>query len=126
MANRPQRLRGFSYVGQHRYFLTICVRQRAPVFKIDSVSRFVIAQFLLCATAHGFELLAYCAMPDHFHALAIGLTDTSNLLPLIHAFKRDTSFWWKRQGPNGLLWQEGFHDQCFASTTSTKQWSGTS
>ena len=111
MANRPQRLRDFSYVGQHRYFLTICVKERAPVFTNDSVARFVIAQFLLCANVHGFEVLAYCAMPDHFHALVIGLTDTSDLRALLHAFKRDTSYWWKQQGPNGSLWQEGFHDR---------------
>ena len=110
MANRPPRLRDFWYTGQLRYFLTICGNSRTPVFTNDIAARYVIAQFLLCAKAHGFEVLAYCAMPDHFHGLVIGLTDSSNLKVLVQAFKRDTGYWWKQQ-KRGRLWQEGFHDR---------------
>ncbi len=112
MATHPPRVPGFSYIGQHRYFLTICVNQRAPAFTNEAVARFVIAQFLLSAKAHGFEVLAYCAMPDHFHALVVGLTDSSDLKEFLRVYKQVTSHWWKHdRGHRTSLWQTSFHDR---------------
>ena len=112
MANHPPRLKDFSYIGQYRYFLTICVNHGAPIFTNDTVARFVVAQFLLCAKTHGFEVLAYCAMPNHFHALVVGLTDTSDLKEFLRAYKQATGHWWKHdQGNRGSLWQTSFHDR---------------
>lgn len=112
MASHPPRLQDFSYVGQYRYFLTICVNHSAPIFSNDTVARFVIAHFLRCAKARGFEVLAYCAMPDHLHALVVGLTDTSDLKEFVRIFKQGTGHWWKHeQGRRTPLWQTSFHDR---------------
>ena len=112
MANHPPRLQDFSYVGQYRYFLTICVNHGEQIFTNDTVARFVIAQFLQCAGAFGFEVLAYCAMPDHFHALVEGLTETSDLQEFLRIFKQRTSHWWKHQQPGRTgLWQTSFYDR---------------
>jgi putative transposase len=112
MANHPPRLEDFSYVGQYRYFLTICVNHGARVFTDDTAARFVITKFLQCAQAQSFEVLAYCAMPDHFHALVVGLTDTSDLKEFVRHYKQTTGHWWKHdQGHRACLWQTSFHDR---------------
>jgi hypothetical protein len=58
MANRPPRFRDFDYAGFNRYFLTICVKDRRPVFMNTDYGAFVVAQLLLLATAFHFEILA--------------------------------------------------------------------
>jgi putative transposase len=111
MANRPTRLPGFSYVGQLRYFLTICVDQRLRIFDEGACARFVIAQLLLIAGVKQFEVLAYCVMPDHLHALMLGLKDSSDLKAFVDRYKQATGLWWKQNGHVRRLWQEGYHDR---------------
>jgi putative transposase len=120
MSNTPPRFPEFLYVGQLRYFLTICVNLRAQVFTDAAVAKFVIAQFLQLAEAEGFEVLAYCAMPDHFHALVIGVTDASDLERFITRWKQATGYWWKKQGHVKPLWQRGYHDRILREADMTE------
>ncbi|MDP2389299.1 MAG: transposase, partial [Acidobacteriota bacterium] len=82
MANRPPRLPEFSYIGPNRYFLTVCTRARAPVLSDEAIASFVRWQFLRVATEQHFEAIAYCVMPDHFHALVQGVQPESNFTDL--------------------------------------------
>jgi REP element-mobilizing transposase RayT len=112
MANHPPRLEGFSYIGQHRYFLTICARQRRPVFKDSRVARQVIDQFLRAAKAKDFEVFAYCAMPDQFHGLVMGLADSSDLQEYVRVFKQRTGYWWKHDHRQSApLWEPSFYER---------------
>jgi REP element-mobilizing transposase RayT len=111
MSGRPPRLTEFNYRGQWRYFLTICVNQRAPAFDDETFARHVIQQFLRIAVAEKFAVLAYCAMPDHFHALVIGLADDSDLIRFRKGFKQCTDYRWKQAGHLRPLWQRGYHDR---------------
>ena len=121
MANHPPRVKGFSYIGQHRYFLTICAHRRSPVFTSAIVARFVIDQFLRCANAKEFEVLAYGAMPDHFHALTVGLKDSSDLKALVHVFKLRTGHSWKHEhAQRSQLWQTSFYDRVLRDDDSNE------
>ena len=111
MANRPPRFPEFSYVGQLRYFLTICVDWRRRDFEDETSARFVIAQLLLIAATSQFEVIAYCVMPDHVHALVVGLSDASDFKAFVKRYKQATGIWWKREGHCDRLWQEGYHDR---------------
>ena len=72
MPNRPLRLPEFSYTGPHRYFLTVCARKRLPVLADAATGSLVVRQFLRVTSEQHFEAIAYCVMPDHFHALVQG------------------------------------------------------
>jgi REP element-mobilizing transposase RayT len=111
MPNRPPRLAEFSYTGPNRYFVTVCVRSRAPVFANLDVGAFVVQQFLRIAAQHEFEVIAYCVMPDHFHALVQGTRDDAALKGMMHRWKQATGYWWKQRGHTSSLWQEGFFDR---------------
>jgi REP element-mobilizing transposase RayT len=111
MANRPPRFPDFAYAGFNRYFLTICARDRLPVFAATELGEAVIAKLLPIATEFGFDILAYCVMPDHLHALAAGQGENSLLRPFMHRFKQATGHWWKNDlGHRRQLWQEGYYD----------------
>jgi len=72
MANRPPRFPDFDYAGFNRYFLTIGVNGRSPMFAETALGQVAIAKLLPISAAFGFEVLAYCVMPDHLHTLVAG------------------------------------------------------
>jgi REP element-mobilizing transposase RayT len=121
MATRPPRFRDFSYTGFNRYFLTICVEKRAPVFLDIELGQFVATQFLQRALAFRFEVIAYCVMPDHMHLLAAGQSEDSQLEPYMRRCKQATGYNWKHdRGHQTRLWQEGFHDRILRDADPTE------
>jgi putative transposase len=112
MANHPPHLEGFSYTGQHRYFLTICAHRREPVFTASPVACFVIDQLLRSAKAKTFEVLAHGVMPDHLHALVVGLTPASDVKEFVRSYKQHTGHWWKHEhGQSSPLWQASYYER---------------
>ena len=120
MANRPSRLRDFPYIGEYRYFLTICTQNRAPVFEVDANARCAVAQILRTSSQLAFDVIAYCVMPDHVHALVAGMQPDSDFQLLAKTYKQVTGHWWKQTGQNRLLWQEGFHDRVLREDDHTE------
>lgn len=73
-------------------------------------------QFLSTAGEQEFEILAYCFMPDHLHALVVGLTEWSSLEAFVKLAKQHTGYWFRRK-TGGRLWQ----DSCFDRTLREDQ-----
>jgi putative transposase len=107
---RAPRLRGFSYIGPYRYFLTICVVDRRRVFSSNDRVHPLIAQIRRTAAAEHFAVLAYCFMPDHLHLLVEGLSARSDLRRFVKVLKQSTSFAWKQQYGEEL-WQRSYFDR---------------
>jgi putative transposase len=106
---RPPRVPGFSYVGLRRYFLTICVRGRRPVFISHETVSAVLAHFRQSAERHGFDSLAYCFMPDHVHLVCQARTAVSDFGAFVHDAKQRSSYAFKRSTAE-RLWQDGYYD----------------
>jgi putative transposase len=106
---RPRRLDGFEYTGRNVYFLTACTFDRVPWFSDDACARDAIAQLLRTSTDYGFEMIAYCFMPDHLHALGAGTRADSDFQRFAAMFKQRSAFdhLAKREG---RLWQEGYQE----------------
>jgi REP element-mobilizing transposase RayT len=77
--SRPPRIKGFSYLGVYRYFITFCTLERCPVFTDIALGRLVISQFRRTCREKNFVILAYCLMPDHAHLLLEATHAASNL-----------------------------------------------
>ena len=106
---RPPRIKGFEYVGIRAYSLTICTENRATAFENAENANRGCSQFLQTATDYRFEILAYCFMPDHMHALVEGLHDDADFKRFTAMFKQRSSFDYKKVR-RARLWQEGFYD----------------
>jgi putative transposase len=108
--SRPRRLDTFDYIGQQRYFLTFCCRDRVAVFTDRQVSEQTLTQFQRTSALECFAILAYCLMPDHVHLLVEGVSLNSD-------FKRFAKMAKQRSG--GLyartrhqrLWQAGYYER---------------
>src|SRR6478735_5731632 len=86
---RLRRLRGHSYAGFARYSLTFCTRQRRSVFTNARLVDLALMQILRSATAGGFEVIAYCAMPDHLHLLVEATAETASLPEFVKGANAD-------------------------------------
>ena len=69
ITNNPGHLKGFSYVGLHRYSLTFCTDGRRRLFTDAAAVDLVVQQLLRAANEQKFAVIAYCFMPDHLHLL---------------------------------------------------------
>ena len=100
----PGHLKSFDYVGLHRYSLTFCTHQRAQMFVEPSRVEIVLKQILRAAADEGFEIIAYCFIPDHLHLLIEARTDASNALGFISRAKQLSAYYYKRTFGQ-VLWQ---------------------
>jgi putative transposase len=107
--NRALRFPDFNYIGFSRYFLTICVYPRRPVFHDLDAGRWVSAQLLHTSKRFDFEIPAYCVMPDHLHVLAEGTAKDADLRRFVSRWKQLTGYDWKRR-TGQTLWQKGYFD----------------
>jgi putative transposase len=107
---RPPRLPDFDYIGPHAICFTTCTRSRHHAFLDADVARFAVDQILQIAAAFEIELAAYCVMPDHAHALAIGVHEQSEPLTALVRWKRNMGYWY-RQRTGEYLWQPGYWDR---------------
>jgi putative transposase len=111
---RPPRIHGFDYRGSYPYSLTFCTFRRRPYFEDVSVVSIVLREILRTASEHGFDVLAYCFMPDHLHLLVQGRSPDARLLFFAKSCRQRTTVAVRR--PDGaLLWQRGYHERTLRS-----------
>ncbi len=109
---RPERLRGFTYRGFHRYFLTFCTFQRRRCFTETATVGVALDQIVRSAAREQFAVVAYCFMPDHLHLLVQGMSEDADVRRLIkfakqfsgHAFAQaHGEHLWQRYGYERVL-----------------------
>jgi len=103
------RLPAANYQGQRWYFVTLCCAARRPLFTNTARVYPVIEELRQQATAHQFDVHAFCVMPDHLHALVRGHQATSDLLALMKTLKQKTVYDFQRKFRRSL-WQKKFHN----------------
>ena len=115
----PPRLKGFDYIGWHRFLLTICTRGRKPVFQETTFAPRAADLLLECADQYSFSVIVYCFMPDHVHVLATAERDHADFREFARVFKQTTAFHAKQE-LRVHLWQRSFHDHVLRSDESTE------
>jgi REP element-mobilizing transposase RayT len=108
--SRPPRITGFDYKGRYRYSLTFCTLHRRRVFVDDATVAATLEQVRHTSAEHGFEVLAYCYMPDHAHHLVEGMRESSDLRQFCKIAKQRSGSIHARS-KRQRLWQEGYHDR---------------
>jgi len=110
----PKRLREFDYIGPQAYFLTICTAERHEAFRDAGVVARACDQFLQTAEAYGFEITAYCFMPDHLHGLVTATRDDSDFRKFVAMFKQRSGFNHRRES-GSHLWQKNYYEHVLRS-----------
>jgi putative transposase len=112
------RLRVFDYLGFYRYFLTICTSGRNRLVVDDEAAEIVLTQLSRTADDHGFDVIAYCFMPDHVHLLVEGRHTAADFREFVRIFKQRSSYEWKRKRGT-VLWQRNYFEHVLRDEEDT-------
>src|SRR6476620_8507351 len=104
---RPPKLHPECYRGPQPIFLTMCTFERNPAFEIAGNVERARVELLRTSTAYDIELLAYCFMPDHLHALLEGISDRADAAKCVAMFRQRSGHDYRRR-TGRRLWQEGY------------------
>jgi len=97
------RLHSFNYRGSHAYHLTLNTRGGLPSFEDGRLVAICLECLAASASGYGFDVVAYCFMPDHVHLLVAGAHDAP-LVRFVQHFKQATGH--RHSG----LWQRSYYD----------------
>ena len=96
----------------------MCTFERNEYFRDDSRAEEVRDHLLQTASNYDVELIAYCLMPDHLHALLTGSTDGADSRKCADVFRRKSAFHFDRRFAS-TLWQEGYFDRALRADEDT-------
>jgi REP element-mobilizing transposase RayT len=116
---RPPRAGSFSYIGFHRYLVTVGTHQRRRWFADDQYAGELAAHISPFFGQRRFDVSVYCVMPDHVHMLLEGASETADLRDAVSRWKQWTGYSWRvRHGVR--LWQPGYHDRVLREADDTQ------
>ena len=117
---RPPRLKGFDFLGPHRYFVTCCTLDRHDAFVKDEPALAVRSEILRTCNDRDFEEIALVLMPDHAHALVEGRTEVSAFTPFMTILRQRTAVAYRRVAGR-RLWQDGYYEHVLRNEEDTRE-----
>ena len=115
----PLPLKDFDYIGQHHYRLTWCCDFRRRQFTQADRVNLVLQQFLRACRESGFEIIAYCFMPDHVHQLVRGASISADGHRYIKLAKQYSGYYFSCEY-HEKLWQRYGHDSWLQDENSIR------
>lgn len=107
---QPKRLPGIFYNELACYFVTAVTLHRVKAFDLFDFGPFVAHALIDIANRFGFEVTAYCVMPDHVHVLVTARSEGADFRKMVAAWKQRTGYQWSlRTGKK--LWQHGYWER---------------
>jgi REP-associated tyrosine transposase len=97
------------YLGQQRYFITVCSGTGRPSFSNGGLAELLLELLRDQCRTRSFDLYAFCFMPDHLHLELAGQSEDSDAIRLVHDFKGIATAAARRMGVR-KLWEKGFYD----------------
>jgi REP element-mobilizing transposase RayT len=88
---------------------TACVKGRRSIFNDGGMVQELVASLRMACDLHACEVLVYCFMPDHLHAVLLGTSAEADTWKAFVHFKQKTGYWLKRRRSR-ISWQKDFYD----------------
>jgi len=100
--------------------LTFCTYERRRLFVSTEYVEAALTQIRRTSETEGFDLLAYCFMPDHLHLLEEGVMPTSDLRRLASLIKQRSAFVFRTRFQVPRLWQQGYFERVLRNDQATR------
>ncbi|MEX1193620.1 MAG: transposase, partial [Dehalococcoidia bacterium] len=97
------------YRGPYAYSVTLVTTLRRPLFTDTALVAGSLHHLGIAAGKYGFDVIAYCFMPDHLHLLVTG-DEWSSLNDFMRHFKQLTGYYYKQE-TGEKLWQTSYWDR---------------
>jgi putative transposase len=86
------------------------VKGRRSLFRRPEIVALGLERLREAAARTGFEVLAYCFMPEHLHLL-VRAVEEADLVAFVRLFKQLSGYDYRRStGDPQVLWQTSYHD----------------
>lgn len=96
---------------------TLCIQDKVHAFtELNIISLFTNILSEIIAKGHCI-VPVYCFMPDHQHLIMAGISDESDIIKALAAYKQKTGYWLSLNKP-GIRWQKDFYDHIIRSDES--------
>lgn len=90
--------------------IATAVKGRRPVFNRPEIVALCLDKLREASVRTGFEVIAYCFMPDHLHLL-VRATQDADLVSFMRLFKQLSGYAYRRStGDPQVLWQTSYYD----------------
>jgi REP-associated tyrosine transposase len=99
--------------------VTICTRDRQMVLTEEPIAGIVASAFRSASASLPVDLLVWCVMPDHLHAV-VAPVDGSSVIDWVRRFKGPVAAEARRHGIQ-RLWQRSFHDHVLRAEEAVAQ-----
>jgi len=96
----------------------MCTFERRHYFTNSETVDLVRVQLLLTARQFDVEIVAYCFMEDHLHALVAGTAEHADSKGFTGLFRRRSGYGYRRRHGH-RLWQEGYFDRVLREREAT-------
>ena len=103
------RLKGFSYKGTYAYFITIACHGKQVYFIDGELVARTVDVLQTAAEQTGFDIWAYCFMPDHLHLLVEGKYEDADMRRFVSLFKQKSAYSCGK-GRGRKLWQQNYYE----------------
>jgi len=100
------------------YFVTICARDRRPIFARPDVVEIFRREWIEARQRHGWSVGRYVVMPDHAHFFCSSDQTSTSLSRFVGAFKEWTAKALIAKGAQSPIWQKQFFDHLLRSDDS--------
>ncbi len=84
-------------------------RRASPFFTSPEHVEPLVELLREAVSRHGCIAPVYCFMPDHLHAILLGLNEDARVKVALARFKQRSAYWMARHHP-GVRWQKDFYD----------------
>lgn len=81
----------FNYIGMHRYLITLPTLQSASVFTGRDVVLETLNRLRDTGLDQGFDIYAYCFLPDRLLLIVRGKDDAANMKAFLRAFRESSN-----------------------------------
>ena len=89
---KPHRLVKEFYRGSSIVAFTLCLKNRATIFKNPELVDIFIRFLKKTATKFKCKIPIYCFMPDHLHLIITGIDDEADLLKVVSILSKKLDF----------------------------------
>jgi REP element-mobilizing transposase RayT len=108
----------FNYRGMHRYLITLFTAKAAAVIPDREFVLSLLSSLRKSSSEHGFDVYAYCIMPDRLVMIVRGKTEASDMKQFLSAFRVLSSAGHAARG--GVLWARKYRERVLRKAEVTR------
>jgi hypothetical protein len=108
----------FNYRGMHRYLITLFIAKAGAALPEREFVLSLLSNLRKASSGHGFDVYAYCILPDRLVMIVRGKTEVSDMKQFLSAFRALSSAGHAARGE--VLWVRKYRERVLRKSEVTR------